>query len=106
MAPILSTFVWGLGRAFRSTGAKEGTTVTLHITGASGGDWTVVREEGEWKLYTGMPEQPDSKVTMNEDDAWRLFTRGIDLREERKRINIEGDPALGEKVLDTVSIIA
>jgi hypothetical protein len=43
---------------------------------------------------------------MDGDTAWRLFTKGISNEEALARVRIEGDASLGEKVLDTVSIIA
>jgi hypothetical protein len=45
-------------------------------------------------------------VTLDQETAWRLFTKGISKAEALKTAQIEGQPALGEKVLDTVSIIA
>jgi hypothetical protein len=43
---------------------------------------------------------------MDGDTAWRLFTKGISKEAALARVRIEGNRALGEKVLDTVSIIA
>jgi hypothetical protein len=43
---------------------------------------------------------------MDADTAWRLFTKGISKEEAMARTTIAGDRLLGEKVLDTVSIIA
>ncbi len=43
---------------------------------------------------------------MDGDTAWRLFTKGISKAEALARVRIEGDATVGEKVLETVSIIA
>ncbi len=43
---------------------------------------------------------------MDADTAWRIFTKGISKSEALTRTAITGDEALGEKILDTVSIIA
>ena len=45
--PVLAAFVRALPRAFRATRAAAGTTVTLTITGESGGQWSVRQEGGE-----------------------------------------------------------
>ena len=76
-APVLAAFARALPRTFRSTVAAENTTVTLTITGESGGRWSLLRERDRWRLYAGAVEQPDVEVVIDEDDAWRLFTRGL-----------------------------
>src|SRR5262249_37240787 len=53
--PIIATFVHALPVAFRDATAAEGTAVQIHVTGESGGDWSVVREDNSWRLYAGAP---------------------------------------------------
>ena len=106
MAPVLSAFVWALPRAFQSTRAPENTAVTLTIAGESGGQWSLLRERGQWKLYQGAPDRPDAQAFLDQDIAWRLFTRGLAQDVARKHLSVSGDQALGLKVLEMVSIIA
>ena len=106
MAPVLSAFVWALPRAFQSTPAPENTAITLTITGESGGHWSLLRERGEWRLYRGAPDHPDAQAFLDQDIAWRLFTRGLAQEVARKHLSVSGDQALGLKVLEMVSIIA
>ena len=106
MAPVLETFVLALPRTFRSTSAPEGTTMTLTIKGESGCEWSIRREDGDWRLYQGAPEQPDAGVLIEQDIAWRLFTRGLSQDVAVQYINFTGDQTLGMIVLDLVSIIA
>ena len=37
--------------------------------------------------------------------AWPVFTKGIDRDSARSQIHIEGNPALGEKVLQMTAIV-
>jgi uncharacterized protein (TIGR03083 family) len=106
MAPVLSAFVWALPRAFGSTHAPENTAVTLTITGESGGQWSLLREKGEWRLYQGAPDRPDAQAFLDQGIAWRLFTRGLAQDVAREHLSLRGDQALGLKVLEMVSIIA
>jgi uncharacterized protein (TIGR03083 family) len=106
LAPVLSAFAWALPRAFRSTPAAENRSVTLTITGASGGQWTVRRERGGWRLYQGAPDRPDAEVIVDEEIAWRLFTRGLSPGAAQEQMAWRGDRALGARVLDMVSIIS
>jgi hypothetical protein len=59
-----------------------------------------------WSLHKDVETPPTSTVALDQETAWRLFTRAIDPATAHDRANIEGDAALGEVVLRTVSIIA
>ncbi|MGB8645139.1 MAG: maleylpyruvate isomerase N-terminal domain-containing protein, partial [Anaerolineae bacterium] len=110
LAPVLAAFVHALPHTYREVQAPEGTAVTLTITGESGGAWSVVREEGRWKLYAGKPLAPQAEalaeVVFYEEVAWRLFTKGITRDAARQAAVLHGDAGLGEKMLEAVSIIA
>jgi hypothetical protein len=105
-SPVLAAFVWALPEALRSTAAAENASVTLTITGDSGGRWSALREEGKWRLYAGAPEKPDSEVKIDQEIAWRLFTRGLSPDAAEEQVVVAGDRALGSAVLNMVSIIA
>lgn len=105
-APVLAAFVWALPRAFQPIRAAAGTAVTLTITGESGGQWSVLRDGEQWRLYEGAAEQPDAKVIVAEDTAWRLFTRELSQHTAREQLALHGDQALGLRVFEMVSIIA
>jgi uncharacterized protein (TIGR03083 family) len=105
-APVLDAFVRALPHAYRNVEAADRTQVALTITGASGGRWTLLKENGKWQLYLGVGEKPDAEVFIEDDVAWRVFTKGLSRAEARSKAMILGDQALGLKILDTVSIIA
>jgi uncharacterized protein (TIGR03083 family) len=106
LAPVLATFVWALPRTLALTEAPERTAVTLTITGSAGSRWSTVREQGGWKLYAGAPDRTDAEVVVDEDTAWRLFTRGLDPAQAGQRAALRGDLALARRTLEAVSIIA
>jgi uncharacterized protein (TIGR03083 family) len=105
-APVLDAFVRGLPHTFRETDAVDGTLAALNISGAAGGQWFLLREGEKWHLYIGVLREPHAEVIVDEDVAWRIFTRGMSQDEARDRATIVGDQSLGAKVLDAVSIIA
>ena len=70
------------------------------------GEWIALRQNGEWMLGTAPGMAVDATVELDEDRAWRLFTKGISKEDARKSARIEGDAALAERALDTVSILA
>ena len=104
--PVLDTFVHALPHTYRDMPAPEGTHVRLTVTGDAGGAWSLVRHGGRWDLYDEMEAAPASTVTLDEDTAWRLFTKGIDRDTARARMTCEGDQELGQMVLSTLAIIA
>ncbi len=103
-APVLATFVHALPQTYRDVEAPEGTHVKLTITGESGGEWSVVRGADGWGLYVDVATEANATVSIDQERAWRLFTKGIDKRESDAKV--KGDRALGERLLDTISIIA
>lgn len=109
--PLLDTLVRALPQTFRETDAADGTHVRLEIAGVgtqglSPLQWSLVRDGGRWALFDACPVPPAAGVRMDADTAWRLFTKGISREAALARVRIEGEARLGEKVLDTVSIIA
>ncbi|HSE98578.1 MAG TPA: maleylpyruvate isomerase family mycothiol-dependent enzyme [Blastocatellia bacterium] len=105
MAPVIDAFVRALPHTYRDVSAEEGTLVGLMITGASGGRWLILREGPEWNLYVDAGREPDAEVVIDEETAWRLFTKGVKPDEARAKASISGNQSLGLKALDMISII-
>lgn len=103
-APVLTTFVRALPHTYRDIAAANGTHVRLVIEGAAGGAWSLVRGDDAWSLYADADSAPTASVTLAQDRAWRLFTKGIAPEDARARI--EGDATLGAVALGMVSILA
>jgi uncharacterized protein (TIGR03083 family) len=105
-APVLDAFVRGLPRVLRESPSPDGATLRLVITGDAGGEWVALRQNGEWLLGSAPGIETDATVKLDEDVAWRLFTKGISKEEARQSARITGDAALAGRALDTVSILA
>jgi uncharacterized protein (TIGR03083 family) len=105
-APVLDTFARALPHTFRLTSAADGTLVILTISGQAGGRWFLLRQAGRWELFSDIARQPDAEVLMDQDLAWRVFTKGIGRARALAGTKLRGEPSLGMKVLDMVSIIA
>jgi len=105
-SPVLAAFMRALPETFRETDAAEKTCVTVTITGPSGGRWSILRKDMCWKLYAGAPAKPNAEFSLDQEHAWRLFTRGLSPDLARQQAMIKGEQALGLKVLEMVSIIA
>ena len=106
LAPALDTFVRALSHTYRHIDAAEQTLVALTITGAAGGTWFLLREHATWQLYLDIARAPDAQVTLDQDTAWRLFTKGIAEETARSRATSTGDVRLAAPMLKTLSVIA
>jgi uncharacterized protein (TIGR03083 family) len=105
-APVLDAFVRALPHTYRDVEAQEGTLVTLTITGEAGGRWSLLRENQRWMLYVDVEQIPQAELTIDEDLAWRLFTRGVSEEAALRQAQIRGDEALALKALSMISVIA
>ena len=105
-APVLATFVRALPHTLRDVTASPGTCLRLAISGAAGGTWMAMRTDDGWVLGQDCGTATDATVTIDQDVAWRLFTRGMARDEAVRRVRLEGDRDLAARVLEMVSIIA
>ena len=105
-APVLETFVRALPHTYKDVQANDGTVIRLTISGPSGGDWCLLREQQRWNLGKASIARADATVLIDQESAWRLFTRGISEKEVLPHVTIEGNQQLGFHTLHTVSIIA
>ena len=104
--PVLDLFLRALPHRYRDVAAEPGTELHVAIAGAAGGDWTLRREPAEWRLYLGASQTPAATVRMDQDTAWRLFSKGLDPAEARERVTLEGAQPLGAGVLGTLAVMA
>ncbi|MEK6325124.1 MAG: maleylpyruvate isomerase family mycothiol-dependent enzyme [Acidobacteriota bacterium] len=105
-APVLDAFVRALPHTYRNVDAKDGTVVALTISGDAGGTWFLLRENGAWSLFVDVTPPPDVGVVLDQDVAWRLFTKGIRKDDALGKATLIGDQTLGLKVFEMVSVIA
>ena len=106
LAPALDAFVRALPHTYRDVEANEGALVAVRISGDAGRTWFLLRESSSWNLYLDATWPPDAEVMLDENTAWRLFTKGIGNQQARAQATIVGDQRLGSPVLDMVSVIA
>ena len=104
--PTLDIFVRALPFTYQGVSASKGQAVRLTIEGEAGGVWTLVRGAGGWRILTGWEPGPAATVTLDQNAAWKLFSKGLDRESARRGIQIEGDPRLGEPVLGSLAVMA
>jgi uncharacterized protein (TIGR03083 family) len=103
--PVLDCFVRGLPYLYRDVDAPEGTLLVLEISGECGGRWFLRKGPSGWGFVKPSVEKPASRVTIPQELAWRVFTKGIDRDSARALVAVEGNRDLGEKVLQLTAIV-
>jgi uncharacterized protein (TIGR03083 family) len=103
--PVLDCFVRGLPHVYRNVDAPAGTTLLLEVSGECGGQWFLAKGTTRWNFVNRPAGEVASRVTMPQELAWRVFTKGIDKDSARRQIAIEGIRELGEKVLELTAIV-
>ena len=106
-APVLATFARAFPRNYEGVSASDGCTVKVVILGDAGTSWILVFHASAWTLYQDdILCSPNPEITIDQEDAWRLFTKTITTSEVLPRITFSGNTELAAKVLDTVTVIA
>ncbi|MEW6212364.1 MAG: maleylpyruvate isomerase family mycothiol-dependent enzyme [Acidobacteriota bacterium] len=104
-APVLDAFVRALPHTYRDVKAEDDTLLALTITGESGGRWFLLRRDSQWNLLIDVDRDPTAEVVIDQETAWRLFTKGVSREEAAKKAAITGDRKLASKALEMISII-
>ncbi|MGD0133254.1 MAG: maleylpyruvate isomerase N-terminal domain-containing protein [Bryobacteraceae bacterium] len=103
--PVLDCFLRGLPHLYRDAGALGGTVVLVEISGDCGGQWFLSKGPAGWGFAARHESEPASHVTIPQDLAWRLFTKGMDRESARAQVRIEGDRELGERILLLTAVV-
>jgi uncharacterized protein (TIGR03083 family) len=104
--PVLDCFLRALPHAYRNVPAQKGTLLRVDIEGDCGGTWRLLRESDRWRLVAASAIAPACRVSIPQDIAWRIFTKGIDPPTARARAGVEGDHSMAEPLLSMVAIVA
>jgi uncharacterized protein (TIGR03083 family) len=104
--PVLDCFMRALPFAYRDVHAEPGSALQFNISGDCGGSWYLQRERGAWRLCAQHRGNKISEVTIPQEIAWRVFTKGIDREAAAAQTKIDGDRHLGAHVLSMLAIVA
>jgi len=103
--PVLDTFMRGMPHAFRSVTAREGTVVEIQITGEAGGSWFVEKTDSNWRLEQHL-SPADATLKMDQELAWRVFTKAVDAQHAAREVVIIGHRSLAMQALSLVAVLA
>lgn len=105
VAPILATAMHGVPRAYEDVEAPEDTTIAIDVTGRAGFSWAVRRDDGGWRLYEGLTREASTRLSLDQDTAWRFLMGLRGAAETRRKATVEGDESLAEPFFGAVAAI-
>lgn len=92
--PFLEISMLALPFHYSSKRAIEGTTVKINVIGDAGGTWTIIRKTDAWE-FTQVDLETNNQVYIDQNIAWMLLSKGIDISEAQQYWQIKGDYELG-----------
>jgi uncharacterized protein (TIGR03083 family) len=104
--PALDIFVRALPFTYHGVEAAPWTRVELEVTGDAGGVWTLERQRHGWVLFEGSDPGATARVSLAQDNAWKLFSKGLSAAAASRAIRIQGDQRLGRPVLGSLAVMA
>jgi len=105
-AAVFDTFLRALPHTFSRRHAPAGTALLLEVRGERTLAYTLERRERHWQLLAGTAASPAAGVSLDEQTAWLLLTKGMPGAEARQRATIAGDAALLAPFFDTIAVMA
>ncbi len=102
--PVMDTFMRALPVAYQTMHGNSGDIVQVEIEGEGGGIWGILYTASGW-VRTESIVSPTAKVILTEDDAWKLFTKGLSPEVALERIRITGSEALGKQIVKMIAIM-
>ncbi|WP_090471052.1 maleylpyruvate isomerase N-terminal domain-containing protein [Mucilaginibacter sp. OK268] len=104
--PCIATFMYALPYTYRHVQAPENTLIEITIQSEAGGKWYLQKGADGWSFVAENNKVADCKVSISPDIAWKLFTRAITPKIGIQNSMLGGNIKLGEKIFDTIAVIA
>jgi uncharacterized protein (TIGR03083 family) len=103
--PVLDCFLRALPFTYRSVSAEPGTLVEFHLKGDCGGTWCLHHGDEAWRLINHPTGNLKAQVTIPQELAWRIFTKGIDRAAATAQTQVTGDRTLGLHILTATAVV-
>lgn len=103
--PYLETSLRALPYQLNSYKADIDDTFTLKVSGEGGGEWHLLFTPEGWKFTAEAPSYAVTKVHIDDQVIWRMFSKQISVKELKNRVMVSGDDALAALFLDMKAVM-
>lgn len=103
--PVLDTFMRVLPHSYRDVSAAVGVEVAIRVKGEAGGEWFLHRREESWELSRTSSSAAQAEVTIPQEVAWRLFTKGLSSDALCRQLRVSGAKTLTDPMLHVTAIM-
>jgi len=105
LAAVIDIALRGLPHAFADVTAQTGETVVIDISGASGGQWTLMRDVDRWSLWAGQAPNPTARIRLSDVTAWKVLFNALPAADAIRSTQIDGWTELARPLLHARSIV-
>lgn len=103
--PYLDTSIRALPHHYRSVSAEEGTIIKFVFQGEKDKTWFLCKDV-QWKLGLESQNDVNCEVLIKDEDAWKIFTKGMKREEAISRATIKWDRKLGLRIFELIAVMA
>lgn len=103
--PYLDTSVRALPHHYRNVEGKDNDLIKFTFLGKTEKSWFLSYDRG-WELCGATNQEPICEVKIQDNYAWKIFTKGIMREEAIANSEISGEKKLGEKIFDMIAVMA
>ncbi|WP_276974973.1 hypothetical protein, partial [Flavobacterium filum] len=79
---------------------------SIEVSTEIGGVWSVVKKDTGWELDKSKNLNTVSKVFIDPDTVWKLFSKSWNPLQVIDKVKISGDVELGKQALNIVAVMA
>lgn len=102
--PVLDCFMRSLPFTYREVPGMPETLLEVRVVGECGGSW-FLRRKRTWDLVEARPEEATAGISIPQEIAWRIFTKGITHTEAEVQCQFWGDTQTALPVLGALAIV-
>ena len=103
--PYLDTSLWPLSFFLHGVKAEEGDTFIIEVSGPGGGEWYMRYSSDAWSKSETAPSYAVTKIRVDDQVIWRIFSRQISDDELKNRVFITGKKEPAEAFLKMKAVM-
>lgn len=103
--PYVDTSLRALPYHFNRVKAEEGDTFSLIVSGQGGGEWHYIYTPEGWALCQDPPSYSVTKVRIDDQVIWRLFSKQISREELHDRTSVTGKKEFADTFFSMTAVM-